>query len=375
MMLGKTFRRALMLLLVIGVMIAPVAHAEVQPYIGVGEYHMSDFETPNVAQQRAQQRAEQNACEQAGVYLESRTEVIDAQVTKDEIRTMTSGILKIIDVQCHRETIDNKTILFRVTIKANIDSNDVLKWLKKSESEREELVKQNEELRRVIAEQERKIEEFKRRFAEATTPQNKEQITQQVATEEKIFLSNQKVAEGWRIYNQRDYNGAIKLHSEAIEINPNNALAYYGRAYAYDALKDYPRAIEDCTKAVQFDSPRLVDAYNNRGEAYRKSGNFTQAIADYNKALELNPNYVTAYNNRGIAYRRLNNYAQAFADYNKAIELKPDYFFAYYNRAYAYQTLGQYDKALADYNKALELNPNDADARNNRDKILEQMRK
>ncbi len=57
------------LLIVAGLLTASVVHAEVRNYTGVGEYYMSDFETPNVAQQRAKQRAEQHACEQAGVYV------------------------------------------------------------------------------------------------------------------------------------------------------------------------------------------------------------------------------------------------------------------------------------------------------------------
>ena len=52
-------------------------------------------------------------------------------------------------------------------------------------------------------------------------------------------------------------------------------------------------------------------------------GNFTQAMSDYNKAIEINPNYAEAYNNRGIIYDKQGNFTQAMSDYNKAIEINP----------------------------------------------------
>ena len=353
-------------LIVGSLLFMPTTQAEVQTYMGNGEYYMSDFETFDVAQKRAKQRAEQNACEQAGVFVKSVSRSINSKIVEDEIIAMTSGILKVVDVQFKRENFYNNTTLIRVTIYANIDSDDVLKWLNKSETERAELIKQIDDLRRANAAQEKQIDELKHQLAAATAQQDKDEIAQQFAAEDKIFLSNQKVSEAWQHYYRKDFGGAIKLHTEAIELNPENALAYYGRAYAYDDLKNYRQAIVDCTKAVQFDSPRLVDAYNNRGEAYRKSGDYRAAIADYNKALELNPNYIRAYNNRGLAYQSLGNYKQAFADYDKAIKLKPDYALAYYNRGYAYKKLGQYELAFADYDKAIKLKPDFAVAYYNR---------
>ena len=80
----RSFRKMIAALLAAGtVATMPLASAEVREYQGVGEYVMSDFETPDVAKQRAKARAEQNAMEQAGVYVESYTKVINARVTHD----------------------------------------------------------------------------------------------------------------------------------------------------------------------------------------------------------------------------------------------------------------------------------------------------
>ena len=60
---------------------------------------MSEFETLDVAKQRAKQKATRNAQEQAGVYVSSYTKVINLQVQDDEIIAITNGILKIFEVQ------------------------------------------------------------------------------------------------------------------------------------------------------------------------------------------------------------------------------------------------------------------------------------
>jgi tetratricopeptide (TPR) repeat protein len=127
----------------------------------------------------------------------------------------------------------------------------------------------------------------------------------------------------------------------------------------------YDQAIADYTKALEI-NPKYVYAYNNRGVTYDDKGNYDQAIADYTKALKINPKYVYAYYNRGIAYSNKGNYDQAIADYTKALKINPKYVEAYYNRGIAYSNKGNYDQAIADYNKALKANPKYVYAYNNR---------
>ena len=63
-----------------------------------------------------------------------------------------------------------------------------------------------------------------------------------------------------------------------------------------------------------------------------KNGDFSGAIANYTKAIKIDPNYADAYINRGLAKDNLEDYYGAIADYNKAIELDPNDAVAYYNR-------------------------------------------
>jgi len=91
-----------------------------------------------------------------------------------------------------------------------------------------------------------------------------------------------------------------------------------------------------------------MEAYTNRGFAYAKQGDLTQAIADFTKAIELNPKYIEAYTDLGLLYAKKGNLPQALSYYSKAIEISPQNAPAYNNRAILYYQLKQYDKAWGD---------------------------
>ena len=84
-------------------------------------------------------------------------------------------------------------------------------------------------------------------------------------------------------------------------------------------------------------------------------GQYEGAIADYDEAIRINPNYATDYNSRGFTKRRLGQYEGAIADYDEAIRLKPDFAIAYNDRGKAKVSLGCTEEAKADFQKALEL--------------------
>ena len=86
---------------------------------------------------------------------------------------------------------------------------------------------------------------------------------------------------------------------------------------------DYDRAIADFDRAIQL-KPDDAVAYANRGWAYDDKGDYDRAIADFDRAIQLKPDYADAYAGRGWAYAK-GDYDRAIADYDRAIQLKPDY--------------------------------------------------
>jgi protein O-mannosyl-transferase len=111
-------------------------------------------------------------------------------------------------------------------------------------------------------------------------------------------------------------------------------------------------------------------AYNNRGNLFLNEKEYDRALNDYNKAIELNPNYSNAYFNRGNLFRNEKVYDRASDDYSKAIELNPIYSEAFINRGIVFMFEKKYDRALNDFNKSIELNPKFPKAYNNRGNVF-----
>jgi len=137
--------------------------------------------------------------------------------------------------------------------------------------------------------------------------------------------------------------------------------AQIGEEYFYSGLEkanqnDHYGAIADYTKAIELD-PNYVIAYINRGVMKAALKDYYGSIADFTKAIEIDPNFAIAYYSRGLSKDNLKDIYGAISDYTKAIEVYPYYEDAYYNRGNAKADLKDYYGAIADYTKAIELNP------------------
>ncbi len=119
---------------------------------------------------------------------------------------------------------------------------------------------------------------------------------------------------------------------------------------------DLDGAIADFDRAMKL-NPKDDAPYYNRAQARRLKKDAAGAIADYTRAIELGSTNPAAYNNRGNARAENNDRDGAIADYTRAIELKPDYARAYYNRAMAKQAKGDKAGAEADFKTAEKLDP------------------
>jgi tetratricopeptide (TPR) repeat protein len=73
-----------------------------------------------------------------------------------------------------------------------------------------------------------------------------------------------------------------------------------------------------------------------------------RTTADFDRAIQLNPNDARAYNDRGMARSKLGDNRGAIADYNEAVRINPNYDKAYYNRGNAHSELGDWQGAIVD---------------------------
>jgi regulator of sirC expression with transglutaminase-like and TPR domain len=139
-------------------------------------------------------------------------------------------------------------------------------------------------------------------------------------------------------------------------------LAHY-KAGAYDL------AIADFDEAIRL-NPQYSIAYNGRGVAHSKKSDHRRAIADFSEAIRLNGLYANAYNNRGIAHASIGDFDQAITDVRAAVRIDPNPHF-YNELAWTYLRAGRASDGLPYAEHALRLNPNYANAYDTRASIYE----
>jgi tetratricopeptide (TPR) repeat protein len=137
--------------------------------------------------------------------------------------------------------------------------------------------------------------------------------------------------------------------------------AVNSRGAAWYEKGDLERAIADFDRVIEL-KPDYADGFYNRAVAWSARGDVERAIADYSAAVRLAPDHARAYNNRGDLLDKQGDFDRAIADYSKAIRLKPDYVLAFYNRGNAWLHKRDLDRAVADYGSAIRLDPGFADA-------------
>ncbi len=124
---------------------------------------------------------------------------------------------------------------------------------------------------------------------------------------------------------------------------------------------DYPSAIADYNRALVI-NPKFKEIYFRRGIARSLSKDWQGAEADYTRAIEINPQHPEAYLHRGSIRNVLNNWQGARSDFDIAAVLNPNISSIYVGRGVALCGLNNCQKGIEDYDRAIALNPSDAEA-------------
>ena len=126
----------------------------------------------------------------------------------------------------------------------------------------------------------------------------------------------------------------------------------------------FDEAIENYYKAIQI-NPNFSVALDNLGLALSAKGRFDEAIENYRKAVRINPNFSVALDNLGVALAARGRFDEAIENYRQAIQANPDHPETFFHLGMILGQLGRDREAVAQYQEALRLNPNLAGALNN----------
>ena len=140
------------------------------------------------------------------------------------------------------------------------------------------------------------------------------------------------------LYKLKNFKTALLDYNKAIELDPNNANIYYQRGLLqkdrwvygqkYDAIKDF-------TKAIEIDSNK-AEYYFQRGLCYEEiTSHNEEAIEDFSQAIKLDSKKFQIYSHRGNAYYKNGNYEQAIVDFEKYLEQNPEDIEVQYDKKFA----------------------------------------
>jgi tetratricopeptide (TPR) repeat protein len=136
-----------------------------------------------------------------------------------------------------------------------------------------------------------------------------------------------------------------------------------------EKLGRFPEAIACYNRALQLD-PRLDSAWFNKGVGLFASGLVNEAIECYEQALRLNPKAEQAWSNKGVVLKSLGKTEEAIGCYDRALQLNPRYPNAWVNKGVVLKAMGRTADALTCYERALRLKPDDEMAWTNKGNLF-----
>jgi eukaryotic-like serine/threonine-protein kinase len=159
---------------------------------------------------------------------------------------------------------------------------------------------------------------------------------------------------------QRQYQDAIAELSRAIERDPRQPAIYRFRALMYLETKDLDAALADYELAIQHETPRsmsLVEDLIGRGKIYQDKKDHKKAVAAFDDALRIRPDYAPAHRLRAESLLLLNRIEDALVSLDICVQQEKPNAAIYRARAQARAKIGRLADAVDDYTRALDLDP------------------
>ncbi len=155
------------------------------------------------------------------------------------------------------------------------------------------------------------------------------------------------------------FEEAESAFGRAIQLDPTLFPSYWiNRALAKNGMGRFSEAIADANEAIRL-QPESGQGFRARARARAGLGDVEEALADYAQAIQLSPTDVEVYLDRCLAYDAVAQWEDIVNDSSVVIQLRPEDPRGYKNRAVAYSRLGKLDRAIADFSQYLRLKPDD----------------
>lgn len=171
---------------------------------------------------------------------------------------------------------------------------------------------------------------------------------------EKELTFNEKIVQN-KHDTLKNIENSLLLKSSIPPANNIQAKEILEKGMTLMSLRRYSEAIEQFNKAIEM-RPNYAEAYNLKANAYIQNGQFNEAVSLLDYAINLKPNYRDAYLNKGTALFSMKKIEDSITQYKKAIDIDPNYHEAYFNLGSCFMMLPDKKKdAIESFSKAIEL--------------------
>ena len=165
---------------------------------------------------------------------------------------------------------------------------------------------------------------------------------------------------GFTNFSMGRFNEAIRCYDEAMRLAPNYQVAWYNRGYTLQIAGQLNQARRYYERAVELNPDDAV-AWNNLGNVYYNQGHYERSIEIFKRSLEAKDDYTIAINNIGNALDHLKRYHESLGYHQRTIDLDPTFHYAWMAKGRALSHLGQPEEGLELIETAIELDATDAD--------------
>ena len=179
-----------------------------------------------------------------------------------------------------------------------------------------------------------------------------------------------KLDEVMKLYSSGLIEDSLALVLPLQKDNPNEPILFNIAGACYSEIGSINLAIDNFQRAVNL-KPDYAEAHYNLGVVLQKNGEDEDAYKSYEKAIAIKHAYPQAHNNIGMINLKNRNLNEAVKSFEWAVAYNPNYVEAHNNLGATFQELMQFQKAMYQYEKALSINPKFAQALNNLGASLE----
>lgn len=249
-------KRAITLAVILLFVYSSFAAAGIQTFVMEYTYFASELDSKNSCKAIAKEQLKRELLEKLGMYVESKTVVKDYRLEKDEITTLTAGVVQVVVLD---ERWDGNVYWLKTEMKA--DPDEVAASINKLKND-EHLTHELEEARSEAAQAIEELEALRRQLAQSTVDKQKQEQYNEAVDH---LVASDYFESGSALTVAGNYEDAARAYDSAIKLQPEYVKAYINRSIVYVQLGRYNKAADDLKMASSL-NPVQEDAYYKRIE-------------------------------------------------------------------------------------------------------------